>query len=123
MFSGLLMIFSEPRLRFYRCFMQGSVITMSERFSRATHNGKRPKRTDLDAARKPEVLTDPRIEALREFADDTPKMRGYWKDSKVFGLSIFLSTHRLALPPSEARQRQGDLQFQDARQMASHDRG
>ncbi|WP_338830428.1 integrase family protein [Bradyrhizobium sp. 27S5] len=66
---------------------------MSERFSRATHNGKPPKRTDPDAPRKPELLTDPRIEALREMADDTPQMRGYWKDSKVFGLAIFLSTH------------------------------
>jgi integrase len=93
MFKGLLMIFSEPHLRFYRCLLQGSVITMSERFSRATHNGKPPKRTDFDAPRKPEVLTDPRIEALREMADDTPKTRGYWKDSKVFGLSIFISTH------------------------------
>jgi integrase len=66
---------------------------MSERFSRATYNGKPPKRTDPGAPRKPEVLTDPRIEALREMADDQPDMRGYWKDSKVFGLSIFISTH------------------------------
>ncbi len=66
---------------------------MSERFSRATSNGKPPKPTDPDAPRKAELLTDARIEALREFADDQHEMRGYWKDSKVFGLSIFLSTH------------------------------
>lgn len=78
---------------FIRAVLEGSVITMSEQFSRATHNGKPPKRSDPDTPRKSELLTDARVEALREFADESPKGLGYWKDSKVFGLAIHLGTN------------------------------
>jgi hypothetical protein len=58
----------------------------------STHNGKAPARTDLNAKRKSRLLTDDRIEALREFAEDDPALLGYYPDSKVFGLTIFLGT-------------------------------
>jgi integrase len=65
---------------------------MPQRFSRATHNGKPPKRTDPNAPRKPRLLDDEHVEALREFADDDAGMLGYYKDSKVFGLAIYLGS-------------------------------
>jgi integrase len=42
------------------------------------------------AARKPVVLTDDLVEARREFADNDPALLGYYPDSKVFGLQIFI---------------------------------
>ena len=56
------------------------------------HNGKAPAKSDPNAKRKPRLLTDDHIEALREFADDDPARLGYFPDSKVFGLTIFLGT-------------------------------
>jgi integrase len=46
--------------------------------------------TQRSAARKPVILTDDLVEARREFADDDPKLLGYYPDSKVFGLQIFV---------------------------------
>ena len=66
-----------------------SDITMAQRF-RSTHNGKAPVHSDPNAKRKPRLLAEDSIEALREFADDEPRLGGYFPDSKVFGLSIFL---------------------------------
>jgi integrase len=60
------------------------------RQARTTHNGKAPVHSDPNAKRKPRLLGEDSIEALREFADDEPRLRGYFPDSKVFGLSIFL---------------------------------
>jgi integrase len=54
------------------------------------HKGKAPVQTDRKAKRKPRLLDDNHIEALREFADDEPSNLGYYPDSKVFGLTIFL---------------------------------
>jgi integrase len=65
-----------------------SDITMAQRFQ-STHNGKAPAHTPPNGKRKPRLLDDHHIEALREFADD-PRLGGYFPDSKVFGLSIFL---------------------------------
>src|SRR5579872_3695751 len=56
----------------------------------STDSGKAPVHTDLNAKRKPRLLDDNHIEALREFADDDPVLCGYYPDSKVFGLTIFL---------------------------------
>jgi hypothetical protein len=42
------------------------------------------------AARKPVKLTDHLVEARREFADDEPNALGYYPDSIVFGLQIFV---------------------------------
>ena len=64
-------------------------ITMAQRFQ-GTRNGKPPAKTDLKAKRTPRLLTDDHIEALREFADDDPAQLGYYPDSKVFGLTVFL---------------------------------
>src|SRR3954466_13164369 len=66
-----------------------SDITMAQRFQ-STHNGKAPAHTPPNRKRKPRLLDDHHIEALREFADDDPRIGGYFPDSKVFGLSIFL---------------------------------
>ena len=66
-----------------------SDITMAQRFQ-STHNGKAPAHTPPNGKRKPCLLDDNHIEALREFADDEPRLGGYFPDSKVFGLSIFL---------------------------------
>src|ERR1017187_6488020 len=66
-----------------------SDITMAQRFQ-STHNGKAPVHSDPNAKRKPRLLDDDHIEALREFADDNEVGRGYYPDSKVFGLTIFL---------------------------------
>ena len=60
------------------------------RRARTTHNGKAPVHSDPNAKRKPRLLNEDSIEALREFADDEPRLGGYFPDSKVFGLSIFL---------------------------------
>ena len=57
---------------------------------KSTHNGKAPVQTQLNARRKPRLLSDDHIEALREFADDQSSLLGYYPDSKVFGLNIFL---------------------------------
>ena len=65
-----------------------SDITMAQRFQ-STHNGKAPVHSDPNAKRKPRLLDENHIEALREFADDETSL-GYYPDSKVFGLSIFL---------------------------------
>ena len=65
-----------------------SDITMAQRFQ-STHNGKAPVHSDPNAKRKPRLLDDDHIEALREFADNE-EGRGYYPDSKVFGLTIFL---------------------------------
>jgi hypothetical protein len=62
---------------------------MAQRFQ-STHNGKAPVHTPPNAKRKPRLLDDDHIEALREFADDEPSSLGYYPDSKVFGLTIFL---------------------------------
>jgi integrase len=59
------------------------------RRARTTHNGKPPQWT-IPGKRKPRLLTDDQIEAAREFADDDAKHLGYYPDSKVFGLTIFL---------------------------------
>src|ERR1035441_6453297 len=60
------------------------------RLARTTHNSKAPVHSDPNAKRKPRLLDEDSIEALREFADDEPRLGGYFPDSKVFGLSIFL---------------------------------
>src|SRR5580704_4475693 len=68
-------------------------ITMTSRWHndfKSTHNGTAPVQTQLNARRKPRLLSDDHIEALREFADDQPSLLGYYPDSKVFGLNIFL---------------------------------
>src|SRR5258708_5721577 len=65
-----------------------SDITMAQRF-RSTHSGKAPVQSDPNAKRKPRLLDENHIEALREFADEETSL-GYYPDSKVFGLSIFL---------------------------------
>jgi hypothetical protein len=65
-----------------------SDITMAQRFQ-STHNGKAPVHTEPNATRKPRLLDEDHIEALREFADE-PSGLGYYPDSKVFGLTIFL---------------------------------
>src|ERR1700678_1490034 len=57
---------------------------------KSTHNGKAPVQTQQNARRKPRLLSDDHIEALREFADDQSSLLGYYPDSKVFGLNIFL---------------------------------
>src|SRR5450759_3079255 len=54
------------------------------RRARTTHNGKAPVHSDPNAKRKPRLLDEDSIEALREFADDEPRLGGY-PDSKVFG--------------------------------------
>src|SRR5258708_32485090 len=59
------------------------------RRARTTHNGKAPVHSDPNAKRKPRLLDEDHIEALREFADNE-EGRGYYPDSKVFGLTIFL---------------------------------
>ena len=66
-----------------------SDITMAQRFQ-STHNGKAPVHSDPNANRKPRLLDEDHIEALREFADDDKEGRGYYPDSKIFGLTIFL---------------------------------
>jgi integrase len=58
----------------------------------STHNGKAPVHTVPNAKRKPRLLDDQHVEALREFADGDPTLLGYYPDSKVFGLTIFLGT-------------------------------
>src|SRR4051794_26313125 len=63
-------------------------ITMAQRF-RSTHNGKAPANSPT-RSRKPRLLDDDHIEAVREFAGDDPHGLGYYPDSKVFGLTIFL---------------------------------
>jgi integrase len=68
-------------------------ITMTSRWHndfQSTHSGKAPVRTDPNAKRKPRLLDEHQIDALREFADDDPKFCGYYPDSKVFGLTVFL---------------------------------
>ena len=60
------------------------------RRARTTNNGKAPQPSDPSAKRKPRLLDDTHIEALREFADDEPSDLGYYPDSKVFGLTVFL---------------------------------
>jgi hypothetical protein len=62
---------------------------MAQRFP-TTYNGKPPVHTEPNAKRKPRLLDEDQVEALREFADDDPKFGGYYPDSKVFGLTIFL---------------------------------
>jgi hypothetical protein len=62
---------------------------MAQRFP-TTYNGKPPVHTEPTAKRKPRLLDEDQVEALREFADDDPKFGGYYPDSKVFGLTIFL---------------------------------
>jgi hypothetical protein len=62
---------------------------MAQRFQ-STHNGKAPQHSDPNGKRKPRLLGEDHIEALREFADDEPSNLGYYPDSKVFGLTIFL---------------------------------
>jgi integrase len=57
---------------------------------RRTHNGKAPVQKEPKAKRKPRLLDDNHIEALREFADEDPALLGYYPDSKIFGLTIFL---------------------------------
>ena len=64
-------------------------ITMAQRY-RSTHNERPPKHSDPNAKRKPRLLSEAHIEALREFADDEPSGLGYYPDSKMFGLSIYL---------------------------------
>jgi hypothetical protein len=54
------------------------------------HKSKAPVQTEPKAKRKPRLLDEKHIEALREFADDDPGLLGYYPDSKVFGLTIFL---------------------------------
>ena len=49
-----------------------------------------PTRLVHAASPKPRLLDEDHIEALREFADDNEVGRGYYLDSKVFGLTIFL---------------------------------
>jgi integrase len=66
-----------------------SDITMTQHFP-TTHNGNAPRHTDANERRKPRLLDEKHIEALREFADDDPKCCGYYPDSRVFGLSIYL---------------------------------
>ncbi len=93
MFRGLLVLSVMPR----RLKIPASElvkwhhrdITMTQRFQ-STHNGKAPVHTPPNAKRKPRLLDDDHIEALREFADDEPSSLGYYPDSKVFGLTIFL---------------------------------
>src|SRR5579872_4013072 len=58
----------------------------------SSRNGKVPAQKEPKAKRKPRLLEDKHIEALREFADDDPALLGYYPDSKVFGLTIFLGT-------------------------------
>jgi integrase len=68
-------------------------ITMTSRWHNdfhSTHNGKAPVQTDPNAKRKPRLLDDNHIEWLRDLADDDEKLRGYYPDSKVFGLTVFL---------------------------------
>src|ERR1035437_4226977 len=60
------------------------------RRARTTHNGRPPKHSEPGEKRKPRLLDEDHIEALREFADDNEEGRGYYPDSKVFGLTIFL---------------------------------
>jgi hypothetical protein len=55
-----------------------------------THNGKAPQLSDPDAKRKPRLLNEDHVEWLRDLADDDEALRGYYPDSKVFGLTIFL---------------------------------
>jgi integrase len=62
---------------------------MAKRFQ-STHSGKAPVQTKRNEKRKPRLLADEHIEALREFADDDAGLLGYYPDSKVFGLAIFL---------------------------------
>jgi integrase len=57
---------------------------------RGAHEGKAPVQTEPKAKRTPRLLDENHIEALREFADDDPALLGYFPDSKVFGLTIFL---------------------------------
>src|SRR3979409_1440429 len=66
-----------------------SDITMAQHFP-TNYNGKAPVHTEPNAKRKPRLLDEDHIEALREFADDKPSNLGYYPDSKVFGLTIFL---------------------------------
>jgi hypothetical protein len=56
----------------------------------STHNGKAPVQADPNAKRKPRLLDDDHIEWLRDLADDDENLRGYYPDSKVFGLTVFL---------------------------------
>ena len=93
MFRGLLVLSVMPRrLKIPASELvkwHHSDITMAQRFQ-STHNGKAPVHSDPNAKRKSRLLDDDHIEALREFADDDEKMRGYYPDSKVFGLTVFL---------------------------------
>jgi hypothetical protein len=57
---------------------------------KSTHNGKGPVHTEPNAKRRPRLLDEDHIEWLRDLADDDEKMRGYYPDSKVFGLTVFL---------------------------------
>ena len=93
MFRGLLVLSVMPRtlktpapetVKWHH-----SDITMAQRFQN-TQNGKAPQLTPLNRKRKSRLLDEERIEALREFADDDAGLLGYFPDSKVFGLSIFL---------------------------------
>ena len=56
----------------------------------SARKGKVPAQKASKTTRKPRLLEDKHIEALREFADDDPAQLGYYPDSKVFGLTIFL---------------------------------
>ena len=92
MFRGLLVLSVMPRrLKIPASELvkwHHSDITMAQRFQ-STHNGKAPVHTEPNATRKPRLLDEDHIEALREFADE-PSGLGYYPDSKVFGLTIFL---------------------------------
>jgi hypothetical protein len=68
-------------------------ITMTSRWHndfKSTHNGKAPVQTEPNAKRKPRLLDDDHVEWLRDLADDDETLRGYYPDSKVFGLTVFL---------------------------------
>src|SRR5258708_39526940 len=88
MFRGLLVLSVMPRwLKIPASELvkwHHSDITMAQRFQ-STHNGKAPVHK-----RKPRLLDEDHIEWLRDLADDEPSNLGYYPDSKVFGLTIFL---------------------------------
>jgi hypothetical protein len=82
--------------------------------ARTTHNGKAPVHTEPEAKRKPRLLDEDHIEALREDADDDPKFGGYYPDSKVFGLTIFLGAREMVAQKDrenyERNVRQGEFE-------------
>ena len=93
MFRGLLLLSVMPRrLKIPASELvkwHHSDITMAQRFQ-STHNGKAPIHTDPNAKRKPRLLDEITSKRCASSPTMNRAICGYYPDSKVFGLTIFL---------------------------------